>query len=76
MGNIPSPSYFGTVDGTRELTEEEYEMMEGLDYVEAVPLRRGGLPEDIAKTALFLASDASSYITGQTIVVDGGMTVV
>jgi NAD(P)-dependent dehydrogenase (short-subunit alcohol dehydrogenase family) len=36
------------------------------------PLRRIGRPEEVAETALFLASDASSFITGQTIVVDGG----
>jgi NAD(P)-dependent dehydrogenase (short-subunit alcohol dehydrogenase family) len=38
-----------------------------------VPLARLGEPEDIANAALFLASDASSWITGTTIVVDGGM---
>lgn len=38
-----------------------------------VPLQRLGEPEDIARAALFLASDASSWITGTTLVVDGGM---
>jgi len=37
-----------------------------------VPLRRLGMPDDIANAALFLASDLSSWITGQTLVVDGG----
>jgi NAD(P)-dependent dehydrogenase (short-subunit alcohol dehydrogenase family) len=40
-----------------------------------IPLRRLGLPDDIATAALFLASDAASWITGQTLVVDGGITV-
>jgi NAD(P)-dependent dehydrogenase (short-subunit alcohol dehydrogenase family) len=39
-----------------------------------IPLRRLGLPDDIATAALFLASDAASWITGQTFVVDGGTT--
>jgi len=39
-----------------------------------IPLRRLGLPDDIAAAALFLASDSASWITGQTLVVDGGST--
>jgi 3-oxoacyl-[acyl-carrier protein] reductase len=39
-----------------------------------IPLGKLGLPSDIANTMLFLASDAAAYITGQTIVVDGGST--
>ena len=39
------------------------------------PLRRIGLPEDIANAALFLASDLSAWITGQVLVVDGGASV-
>ena len=39
------------------------------------PLRRIGKPDDIAGTALFLASEASAIITGQTIVADGGETI-
>ncbi|MDI6721204.1 MAG: SDR family NAD(P)-dependent oxidoreductase [Candidatus Aenigmarchaeota archaeon] len=42
--------------------------------VQGIPERRIGKPRDIAEAVAFLASDASSYITGQTIVVDGGFT--
>lgn len=40
---------------------------------EAIPLKRGGTPEDIANACIFLASDLSAYITGQVLQVDGGM---
>jgi 3-oxoacyl-[acyl-carrier protein] reductase len=40
---------------------------------EAIPLKRGGTPEDVANLCVFLGSDMSSYITGQTVNVDGGM---
>ena len=40
---------------------------------DAIPLKRGGTPEDIANACVFLASDMSGYITGQTLSVDGGM---
>jgi 3-oxoacyl-[acyl-carrier protein] reductase len=39
-----------------------------------IPLRRMGRPEELARTAAFLLSDANTYITGAAIVVDGGMT--
>ena len=43
------------------------------DWAEKIPLKRGGTPEDVANTALYLASDLSGYVTGQTIHVCGGM---
>jgi NAD(P)-dependent dehydrogenase (short-subunit alcohol dehydrogenase family) len=42
--------------------------------VEQIPLKRFGKPEEVAKAALYLASDDSSYMTGEEIVLDGGMT--
>ncbi len=57
----------------------ETEMTDQLDektvqgWRDAIPLRRGGQPEDVAHCAVFLASDRSSYITGQVLQVDGGM---
>lgn len=42
-------------------------------WKDAIPLKRGGSPEDIANVCLFLASDMSAYITGQVLNVDGGM---
>lgn len=43
------------------------------EWAEKIPLRRGGTPEDVANTALYLASELSSYVSGQTIHVCGGM---
>ena len=43
-------------------------------YRNAQPIPRAGLPEDIAQAAVWLASDASDYVTGTTLFVDGGMT--
>lgn len=43
------------------------------EWKKKIPLRRGGQTEDIANTALYLASDLSSYVSGQVIQVDGGM---
>src|SRR5947209_14930315 len=39
-----------------------------------IPMRRIGVPEDVAKVAVFLASDDSAYITGQVLTVDGGLS--
>lgn len=55
-------------DMTAALPEEVREQ-----WAKSIPLRRGGTPEDVAKVALFLASDLSAYVTGQTIHCCGGM---
>ena len=54
-------------DFARALWEPAEELV-----AKSMPLRRLGMPEDIAKAAVFLASDMSSWMTGQTVVVDGG----
>lgn len=57
----------------------ETEMTDKLDentvkgWRDAIPLKRGGTPEDVANVCVFLASEMSAYVTGQTINVDGGM---
>jgi 3-oxoacyl-[acyl-carrier protein] reductase len=43
------------------------------EWMKKIPLRRGGQTEDIANVCVFLASDMSSYVTGQVIQIDGGM---
>jgi len=45
------------------------------DFFRKIPLSRRGSPEDIGRVAVFLASDDASYITGETIVVDGGFLI-
>jgi 3-oxoacyl-[acyl-carrier protein] reductase len=43
-------------------------------YLKAIPLNRAGTPEDVAGAVLFLVSDGASYITGQVVGIDGGMS--
>lgn len=45
-----------------------------IDMHENIPLNRSGRPEEVARASLFLSSDESSYVTGETIMVDGGVT--
>lgn len=65
--NAVAPGFVET-DMTADLTDDIKERA-----IEAIPLGRMGAPEDIAKAVAFLASDEAAYITGQTLVVDGGM---
>ena len=65
--NIIAPGFILT-DMTLQLPEAVRE-----EWAKRIPLRRGGTPDDIAGVALFLASDLSSYVSGQVIQVDGGM---
>ena len=66
--NVIAPGFIAT-DMTAAIPEEAQKSMLG-----SIPAGRFGEPTDIAAAVLFLCSDAASYITGQTLVVDGGMT--
>jgi 3-oxoacyl-[acyl-carrier protein] reductase len=65
--NAIAPGFIIT-EMTHQLSDEVRD-----EWLKQIPLRRGGKPEDVADVALFLASDLSSYITGQVIQIDGGM---
>lgn len=65
--NVIAPGFIET-EMTGKLDEATVQ-----SWRDAIPLKRGGTPEDIANACVFLASDMSSYITGQTLSVDGGM---
>ena len=66
--NAIAPGFIIT-DMTGKLSEDVKEQ-----WIKTIPLRRGGVPEDVANTAVYLGSDLSSYVTGQTISVCGGMS--
>jgi 3-oxoacyl-[acyl-carrier protein] reductase len=65
--NAVAPGFIQT-EMTAKLPEDIKKKM-----LEAIPLAKLGTPQDVANTCLFLASDESSYITGQVITIDGGM---
>ena len=67
--NAIAPGFIIT-DMTDKLPENVKE-----EWIKTIPLKRGGLPEDVANVSVFLASDLSSYMTGQTLQVCGGMSV-
>ncbi len=64
--NAIAPGFI-TTDMTSSLNDEE--------FIKTIPLKRLGTPDDVAKLALFLASDLSDYITGEVIRVDGGLAI-
>ena len=67
LANVVAPGLIET-DMTAAMSDEARAQMAA-----AIPLERVGKPDDIANAVLFLASDLASYITGQVLVVDGGM---
>jgi NAD(P)-dependent dehydrogenase (short-subunit alcohol dehydrogenase family) len=71
--NAIAPGYFLS-DMTREFTEANPEL--AAQWIGTIPVGRMGQPEDLHGLVVYLASDASSYLTGQSIVIDGGYTAV
>ncbi|MFW9798609.1 MAG: SDR family NAD(P)-dependent oxidoreductase [Candidatus Thorarchaeota archaeon] len=72
-GSIVS-SIFGAAQGmSSEESVQTYENLKKL-FEKGQPIRRAGLPEDVANAALWLASDDSSFVTGHALVVDGGVS--
>jgi NAD(P)-dependent dehydrogenase (short-subunit alcohol dehydrogenase family) len=68
--NCLAPGWFQT-----EQTKVLYENQKWLDYIrDRIPVRRPGKPNDLDGAVVFLASEASEYVTGQTLLVDGGIT--
>ncbi len=65
--NAIAPGFIET-DMTQALSEKQKQAV-----LDAIPMKRMGKPEDVAKLAVFLASDAAGYITGEVIKVDGGL---
>jgi 3-oxoacyl-[acyl-carrier protein] reductase len=65
--NAIAPGFIET-EMTGEVNEKAVE-----EWKQSIPMKRGGLPEDVANCAVFLASSMSAYITGQVLQVDGGM---
>ncbi|MDH3457230.1 MAG: SDR family oxidoreductase, partial [Gemmatimonadota bacterium] len=65
--NAIAPGFIDT-EMTKVLPEKVREQLQ-----QEIPMGRLGTPDDVAKAALFLASDLADYITGQVVVVDGGM---
>lgn len=65
--NVIAPGFIET-EMTADLAQDVKKK-----WTEGIPLKRGGSPEDVANACVFLASDLSSYITGQVLHVDGGM---
>lgn len=65
--NVVAPGFIDT-DMTAAMTDKAKELT-----LTGIPMKKMGTPEDVANAVLFLASDCASYITGQTVNVDGGM---
>jgi NAD(P)-dependent dehydrogenase (short-subunit alcohol dehydrogenase family) len=69
--NAIAPGFIDTRFSTAILKNDDFLQQ----VIARTPMRRYGIPDEIAGGALYLASDASSFLTGHTLVIDGGMTI-
>jgi gluconate 5-dehydrogenase len=68
--NCLSPGWFKTAQNAVLYEDEEW-----VEYLrDRIPLKRPGRPDDLDGTVVFLASDASEYVTGQNLLIDGGIS--
>ena len=70
VNNIAPGAVDTPIDADVKADQQKYNAL-----LNEIPLHRMGQPEEIAKLAVFLASDASAYITGATMTIDGGLSV-
>ena len=72
-GVIATPLFGKAVGLSAEAADQTVETIKAA-MANRQPIRRSGLPEDVARAALWLASDDSSFVTGHALIVDGGLT--
>jgi NAD(P)-dependent dehydrogenase (short-subunit alcohol dehydrogenase family) len=69
-GGINTP---GTRAVAKDISQFKFSLLKtGYDFKARLPMNRGGQPDEVARVALFLASDMSSYVHGALVAVDGG----
>ena len=71
--NTIAPGYVRT-ELTQELMDREPELAK--QWIDRIPMGRMAEPEDLHGLAVYLASDASGYLTGQSVIIDGGYTAI
>ena len=77
VSNAATNPYYGPLAGIPDDAFDKifHNNVKSVLWLAATPLRRIGVPKDIGAIAVFLASEAASFVTGQCIVADGGVTI-